>query len=178
MAEEEMMVTKGQERKALEQIKKIVAGLGEDSYIATALDGCLELAAQNIDLDAAFSMKGRWEISEREREAAIQKIKDMDERLAKAGKEAAAKIAELEAEVEDLKEQRKQLREDKFEAQKEAIEERKDITIETTDGKSECKPFAKVEFFNNNGFRFINVVEKSGWTNSYKVEDLKVLRVE
>ena len=33
------MVTKEQERKALEQIKKIVDSLGADSYIATAFDG-------------------------------------------------------------------------------------------------------------------------------------------
>lgn len=36
------MVTKEQERKALEQIKKIVDSLGADSYIATAFDGCFE----------------------------------------------------------------------------------------------------------------------------------------
>ena len=34
------MVTKEQERKALEQIEKIVSALGADSYVATAFDGC------------------------------------------------------------------------------------------------------------------------------------------
>ena len=33
------MTTKAQERKALEQIKKIVESLGADSYIATAFEG-------------------------------------------------------------------------------------------------------------------------------------------
>ena len=40
------MTTKEQERKALEQIKKILAGLGEHSYIATAMDGMIEDAEQ------------------------------------------------------------------------------------------------------------------------------------
>ena len=49
------MTTKEQERKALEQIKKIVAGLGEDSYIGIAFAGCFEDAENNIEYDAAFS---------------------------------------------------------------------------------------------------------------------------
>lgn len=52
-----MTATKAQERKALEQIKEIVAKLGEDSYIATAFEGCFEMAEQNIDNDWAFSPK-------------------------------------------------------------------------------------------------------------------------
>ena len=55
------MTTKEQERKALEQIRKIVEGLGTDSYIATAFDGCFEIAEENIENDFALSMKGRWE---------------------------------------------------------------------------------------------------------------------
>jgi uncharacterized protein YktA (UPF0223 family) len=45
------MTTKEQEIKALEQIKAIVAGLGEDSYLAAAFDGCFELAEDNISND-------------------------------------------------------------------------------------------------------------------------------
>lgn len=59
------MTTKEQERKALEQIKKIVAGLGENSYVGTAFAGCFEDAEQNIEYDAAFSMKGQLELTER-----------------------------------------------------------------------------------------------------------------
>lgn len=51
------MVSKEQERKALEQIKKIVEGLGEDSYIGKAFEGCFEKAAENIDNDFWCSMK-------------------------------------------------------------------------------------------------------------------------
>lgn len=53
------MTTKAQERKALEQIRKIVEGLGEDSYLSMAFEGCFEMAEQNIDNDWAFSPKHR-----------------------------------------------------------------------------------------------------------------------
>lgn len=45
------MTTKAQERKALEQIRKIVEGLGEESYIGRAFEGCFEMAQENIDND-------------------------------------------------------------------------------------------------------------------------------
>lgn len=51
------MTTKEQEKKALEQIRKIVSGLGEDSYIGTAFEGCFEIAEENIENDFACSMK-------------------------------------------------------------------------------------------------------------------------
>ena len=51
------MTTKEQELKALEKIKKIVEELGEDSYIGMALDGCFEIAEDNINNDSACSMK-------------------------------------------------------------------------------------------------------------------------
>ena len=46
-----MMATKVEERKALEQIRKIVAGLGEESYIGRAFEGCFEMAEENINCD-------------------------------------------------------------------------------------------------------------------------------
>ena len=55
--------TKQQERAALEKIRKIVAELGPDSYIATAFAGCFEIAAENIENDFADSMKERYEQS-------------------------------------------------------------------------------------------------------------------
>lgn len=59
------MTTKEQERKALEQIKKIVAGLGEGSYVATALDGMFEDAEENIENDFALSWKDRAQTAEK-----------------------------------------------------------------------------------------------------------------
>lgn len=50
-----MIATKDQERQALAKIRKIVEGLGEGSYIATAFDGVWNLAEQNIENDFAYS---------------------------------------------------------------------------------------------------------------------------
>ena len=60
------MVTKNDERKALEQIKKIIEKLGEDSYIAVAFEGCFEIAEENIDNDMACSMKQRYDMADKE----------------------------------------------------------------------------------------------------------------
>ncbi len=51
-----MYATKEQERAALEKIRKIVAELGEDSYIGIAFDGCFEMAEQNIENDGENKM--------------------------------------------------------------------------------------------------------------------------
>ena len=64
------MTTKDQERKSLEQIRKIVESLGEGSYIATAFEGCFEIAEENIENDFACSMKQRAESAEEKLEAA------------------------------------------------------------------------------------------------------------
>lgn len=54
--------TKEQERETLEKIKAMIAELGPQSYLAAAFDGCFEDAEQNIEDDAAYSMKARLEI--------------------------------------------------------------------------------------------------------------------
>lgn len=69
------MTTKAEEYKALDQIKQIVSALGADSYIATAFEGCFEVAEGNIDNDFACSMKQRAESAERQ---AQQKIKEAE----------------------------------------------------------------------------------------------------
>ena len=51
-----------QERETLEKIRVMIAELGPQSYLATAFEGCLEDAEQNIEDDAAYSMKARLEI--------------------------------------------------------------------------------------------------------------------
>lgn len=55
-----MAATKDQERKALAQIKQIVADLGEDSYIGMAFEGVWQLAEENIELD--FGNSCAWYI--------------------------------------------------------------------------------------------------------------------
>lgn len=53
------MMTKQQEREALERIKNILADAGADSYIGMAFAGCVEDAESNIENDWALSMAGR-----------------------------------------------------------------------------------------------------------------------
>ena len=111
------MVTKEQERKALEQIKKIVDSLGADSYIATAFDGCFEDARENIENDFALCMKDRYE-TERKRAKDLQeevdrlkadprKEKEVSEELGKAIKKTQeqenATIQMIESERDTLK---------------------------------------------------------------------------
>lgn len=64
-----MTATKHEERTALEKIRKIVANLGNDSYIAKAFEGCFEIAEENIENDWATSYKEIAETSEEKSEA-------------------------------------------------------------------------------------------------------------
>lgn len=72
-----MGATKAQERKAIEQIATILEGLGSDSYLNTALEGCLEIAEENITNDFADSYKARYQ-------DAIKKCNEYADRLATA----------------------------------------------------------------------------------------------
>ena len=54
------MTTKEQERKALAQIEKILAGLEEGSYVRTAMQGMVEDAKSNIENDFADSYYDRY----------------------------------------------------------------------------------------------------------------------
>ena len=75
------MTTKDQERKALEQIRKIVEGLGNNSYIGTAFEGCFEIAESNIENDFACSMKERAESAEHEVRCLNEKIRNLQKAL-------------------------------------------------------------------------------------------------
>lgn len=75
------MTTKEMERKALEQIRKIVEGLGEDSYLATAFEGCFDIAEENIENDFACSMKQRLETSEKENAGLIKSIAEYQNKV-------------------------------------------------------------------------------------------------
>ena len=92
------MATKEQELKALEKIKKIVEELGEDSYIGMALDGCFEIAEDNINNDFACSMKQRWQTAEKETEKFSLKLKERDNQIEQLKKE----IKGLESDREEL----------------------------------------------------------------------------
>lgn len=92
------MVTKEQERKALEQIKKIVDSLGADSYIATAFDGCFEDAQENIENDFAVSNRQRWQSAEhraigleKDVTALQEQLKELSERMDRMRKQISDK---------------------------------------------------------------------------------------
>ena len=82
------------EREALEKIKAMVAELGPQSYLATAFEGCFEDAEQNIEDDAAYSMKARLEI---QAQRAIDRGHEVD-RL-------KADLAAAQSKVENLQSQ-------------------------------------------------------------------------
>ena len=65
LVSENVPASKEQERKALESIRTIVATLGPNSYLATAFEGCFEIAEENINNDFADSMKDRWLTADR-----------------------------------------------------------------------------------------------------------------
>lgn len=69
-----MAVTKDEERKALARINKIVEALGEDSYVATAFEGCFEDAEENIENDFACSWKQRAESAQEKLEKAQYRL--------------------------------------------------------------------------------------------------------
>lgn len=85
-----MMATKEQERKALAQIRKILEGLGDDSYLGTAFTGCLDDAETNIENDWGLSMYDRWQSAE-------QKV----EKLERALTETADKLIEEHKRAEE-----------------------------------------------------------------------------
>ena len=98
--------TKAQEREALEKIKAMIEELGPQSYLKTAFEGVFEDAEENIEFDAAFSMKQRYESSEEKlREmsgnyvAAKRSASVLEEQLGKAQEQIEA----LQAERDELK---------------------------------------------------------------------------
>lgn len=84
----DVCATKQQERDTLETIRKMVEELGPQSYLATAFEGCFEIAEENIENDFADSLKGRLEIAEK--------------RLDEAKADAKAKITALESELRSV----------------------------------------------------------------------------
>lgn len=87
------MTTKEQERQAIQKIRKIVEGMGENSYLATAMEGVLETAEENIEYDAAFSLKGRAEVAEKE----ASQLKKENEELRETLKNAEERVKNLES---------------------------------------------------------------------------------
>lgn len=110
-----MVATKEQERKALEQIRKIVVGLGEGSYVGTAFEGCFEIAEDNIGNDFACSMKQRVESARKEAESwknknellknTISEMQKQTDSLAMQNEETQEDNMKLKKELDSVKEQ-------------------------------------------------------------------------
>ena len=112
-----MTISKAQERKALEQIKNIVLGLGADSYIGTAFEGCFEIAESNIDNDFACSMKERAEQAEHELKCMQKKCEDQK-----------TEISRLEIWINEWSEKYGKLKDERDKLQKELDEANEEIT--------------------------------------------------
>lgn len=95
-----MIATKQQEREALEKIKAIVAELGENSYVGTALRGCFEDAEENIANDFALSMYDRWQSAEYKYETEKAKAKELTIEVEKLTKQNELLTEKLEREEE------------------------------------------------------------------------------
>ena len=61
--ENRMMMMKEDERKVLKQIRELMGSLGSDSYVATAFEGCADIAESNIDNDFMCSTETTRRIS-------------------------------------------------------------------------------------------------------------------
>lgn len=93
------MMTKQQEREALERIKNILADAGADSYIGMAFAGCVEDAESNIENDWALSMAGRWQNAGHKLEA----VKAEADGLRAEREAMRAELDKYNAEVEKLR---------------------------------------------------------------------------
>ena len=92
-----MVATKDQERKALGKIRQIIDEIGgEDSYIGMALDGSLELAAENIENDFGDSWMLRWSAAIKENETARKELKEAKEETEAIAKELETMTASRE----------------------------------------------------------------------------------
>lgn len=107
------MSTKEQEMEALQKIKEILSGIDPDGYVATALDGCLEIAEDNIGNDFLCSMKQRadsatdeadayMELSEKYKKECITykaENEQLELRIAEAGKNYTSIMLKLNREM-------------------------------------------------------------------------------
>lgn len=121
---ENTSATKQQERDTLAVIRKMVEELGPQSYLATAFEGCFEDAEQNIEDDAAYSMKARLEI---QAQRAIEQGHEVD-RLKADLTAAQSKIETLQSQFDFASQYIK-----KLERQQLSEELRRDLWVMVTD---------------------------------------------
>lgn len=111
------MTTKEQERQAIEEIRKIVEGLGENSYVGFAMEGVLELAEENIREDTAYSMKRSTEIAQEQTDELKEEIKILKKRnetIHRAEMENKAAANGLSLKNERLRKEIKEIKENQI----------------------------------------------------------------
>ena len=87
-------ITKDQERETLQQIKALVAGLGPNSYIATAFKGVFDIAEENIENDFSGNpVEQAQSLGEQLAQRTVQVCQLAEER---DGYKALAEIAEAQ----------------------------------------------------------------------------------
>lgn len=99
-----MLPSKEQERKALEQIKKILKGLGDNpdnSYVCRAFDGCVEDAESNIENDFGDSYKSRYEYRKADCEMYEKELEKATERAKEAERKQQMAEGLLETKTEE-----------------------------------------------------------------------------
>ena len=90
------IATKDQERAALAKIRKMVEGLGPQSYLATAFEGCFQDAEENIENDFACSMAQRAE----DAAGRAKDYADKADAYKKQAEDVAAENSRLKVELE------------------------------------------------------------------------------
>lgn len=173
-----MIATKEQERQALEKIRKIIAGLGENSYVGTAFEGCFEIAESNIEYDFAESLKSEVEM----KDDAIRSLRvQLDEKTADA--ERLQKQIETDKGIRDTRDEIligeiKTAKEEKAAAEKLALDNIREIHLELTSGEKYDGQFTEIKYNDSKGFRFVTVIDLIGWATSYKMDDIKSLCIK
>ena len=141
-----MIATKEQEREALKKIRKIVEGLGEESYLRFAFEGCFEKAEENIENDMACSYKqvaDSLEYKVEELEKDLKETKMFKQQLINENGELHKEVVDLNNKVVQMKKAMLRLITcatlymndlgDKSREQVKAFNDEKDLTKESLD---------------------------------------------
>ena len=108
-------MTKQEERNILKKIEKLIAEAGEDSYIAMAFAGCVDMAKSNIDNDFANNPQEAIQTLKKNLDEAkelIRRHEDSDEHTNRIIKQKNEEIEELRRQVKA--ERKKQIPEDLY----------------------------------------------------------------
>lgn len=128
-------VSKDAERKALDQIRKIVSDLGPGSYLEATFKGCFELAESNIDNDFMISFKDSNDYLSEARSKCARELadaQDMAEDYARQLNEKSEELKKLKMTFNDYCECHKLTKENNIIVNKVVKEKIKTIDDETS----------------------------------------------